>query len=356
MKNPIFATHVFAAASSATLGTALTYPLDSIKTLIQVGSTPSKHLPASEVLKRVQSFSGYSGLYSGFGFLALGRIFGLGARFGTYEILTAFCKDGREDNYVYVSEALLAGIASGAMESIVSSPFELLKLRAQVSSAVRNPSGRLAMDLKALDQTVSLLSVLSPNRKELIKGLKNYPWTMTGSGKPPAASDVSKPMDIIKLEGLSTLWRNLRSGLARDCVFGGVFFSSWQFLHLVMLDWKAVGMNPPPETDDEIGPLSPISVSLAAGLSGLFAAAASHGFDTTRSRSQCTVIPRYVSFERRLLKWKRPGNMFERFTGIHPSDRSLLTRGIWWRMARSGVASFAIVGSYFFALNHLVLK
>jgi len=32
------------------------------------------------------------GLYSGFGWLAVGRIFGLGARFGVYEILTAFYK------------------------------------------------------------------------------------------------------------------------------------------------------------------------------------------------------------------------------------------------------------------------
>jgi hypothetical protein len=32
------------------------------------------------------------GLYSGFGWLALGRIFGVGARFGIYEILTAFNK------------------------------------------------------------------------------------------------------------------------------------------------------------------------------------------------------------------------------------------------------------------------
>lgn len=33
-----------------------------------------------------------SGLYNGFGWLALGRMPGLAARFGTYEILTAFYK------------------------------------------------------------------------------------------------------------------------------------------------------------------------------------------------------------------------------------------------------------------------
>lgn len=35
-KNQIFATHAVAAAGSVTLSTALTYPLDTIKTLIQV--------------------------------------------------------------------------------------------------------------------------------------------------------------------------------------------------------------------------------------------------------------------------------------------------------------------------------
>ncbi|RYR64421.1 hypothetical protein Ahy_A03g010528 [Arachis hypogaea] len=49
--------------------------------------------------------------------------------------------------------------------------------------------------------------------------------------------------------------------------------------------------------------------------------------------------------ERRLLKWKQPGNKFERYTGIHPSDRNLLFRGLRWRMARSGLASFMIVGN-----------
>jgi hypothetical protein len=35
---------------------------------------------------------GVSGLFSGFGWLAFGRVFGIGARFGVYEILTAYCK------------------------------------------------------------------------------------------------------------------------------------------------------------------------------------------------------------------------------------------------------------------------
>jgi len=57
--------------------------------------------------------------------------------------------------------------------------------------------------------------------------------------------------------------------------------------------------------------------------------------------------------ERKLLQWKRPGNKFERFTGIHPSDRNVLSRGLGLRIARSGIASFMIVGSYLFVVDHL---
>ena len=45
-------------------------------------------------------------------------------------------------------------------------------------------------------------------------------------------------------------------------------------------------------SDEEVGPLSPLAVSVAAGFSASVAAAASHGFDTARSRSQCTVLPK----------------------------------------------------------------
>ncbi|KAE8124231.1 hypothetical protein FH972_019136 [Carpinus fangiana] len=371
-KNQMFATHAVAGVASVTLGTALSYPLDTVKVLTQVGSDSSKQFTAAQILDRVRSLSGYSGLYSGFGWLALGRIFGVGARFGIYEILTAFYKDGREDNFVSVSEALMAGIAAGATESLISSPFELFKLREQVKSASRIPSSasvtekravapviakllhRYSPDKKAFNGSVGLLSTLATKHPNMMSALQEYPWMITGSGRPPSVCEMRRPLDIISLEGWRALWRGIRPGVVRDSVFGGIFFSSWQFLHRAMLDWKAVGMDPPPRSDEEIGPLSPLAVSLAAGFSGSVAAAASHCFDTAKSRSQCVVLPKYISMERQLLKWRRPGNRFERATGIHPADRNLLFRGIWLRMARSGLASFTIVGSYFLCVDYLV--
>jgi hypothetical protein len=69
---------------------------------------------------------------------------------------------------------------------------------------------------------------------------------ITGSGRPPSVCDVRRPSNIISLEGWGALWRGNWSGVVRDSVFSGIFFSSWQFLHRAMLDWKAVGMDPPP--------------------------------------------------------------------------------------------------------------
>ncbi|RDY13019.1 hypothetical protein CR513_02112, partial [Mucuna pruriens] len=363
--------HGIAGAGSVALATAFTYPLDTIKVLTQVGSSAGKELDPAQALMRVVSLSGNAGLFNGFGWLAVGRILGLGARFGVYEILTAFSKDGRENNYLFASEALLAGMAAGAIETVVSSPFELIKLRMQATSASYVPSSSFALekgartpliarllhgsypDKRSLNLYVGLISTLTTKNTNVTSALLDYPWTMTGSGKPPSVSNVRRPSDIISLEGWSTLWRGLRAGIVRDSVFGGVFFSTWQFFHQAMIGWKAVGMNPLPRSNEEVGPLSPLTVSLTAGFSASLAAAASHGFDTARSRSQCTVLPKYISMERRLLKWKQLGNKFERITGIHPSDRNVLFRGIGWRMARSGLASFMIVGSYFFVADHL---
>ncbi|CAL5374483.1 unnamed protein product [Camellia sinensis] len=46
----------------------------------------------AQALDRVKTLSENAGLYSGFGWLMLGRILGALAGFGTYEILTAFYK------------------------------------------------------------------------------------------------------------------------------------------------------------------------------------------------------------------------------------------------------------------------
>ncbi|KAJ4834988.1 hypothetical protein Tsubulata_019276, partial [Turnera subulata] len=102
------------------------------------------------------------------------------------------------------------------------------------------------------------------------------------------------PCDV--LEGWSGLWRGVRSGLVRDSVYGGIFFRSWQLFHTpIMLRWKYISME----------------------------------------------------MKRRMLKWRRPGKLFE---------RSLLLRGMGLRMAPSGLASSIIVGSYYLTVDYLLAR
>ncbi|KAL4189381.1 hypothetical protein AMTRI_Chr08g206780 [Amborella trichopoda] len=370
LRNGGFPIHLAAGAGSVTFATAITYPLDTLKTLIQIGAGAKQQLDIYQVLGRVQCVSGITGLYRGFGWFALGRIPSVGVRFGTYELLTAFYKDGRENNHVFVSEALLAGFAAGALESIVNTPFELFKLRTQVACAswptsrfVEAKRGTPSLVTKLLhghiaqkgtwDQITGLLSTLPTKHTNVTTALQEYPWVMTGSGKPPSVSYIKGPLGVVSLEGWNALWRGLRSGIFRDSIFGGFFFSTWQFFHIIMLDWKAINMDPPPRSEDEVGPVSPLAASLVAGFSGSIAAAASHVFDTARCRSQSIVIPKYIAMERKLLKWKPLGSWFNRKAGIRPSDRAFLLRGLWLRVARSGVSCFAMVGGYYLIIQHL---
>ncbi|XP_040378862.1 mitochondrial tricarboxylate transporter 1 [Oryza brachyantha] len=369
----VFAGHAAAGAAAISASAVSVHPLDTVKTLIQLSAAGSKHkMGLRQVVDRLMSVSGPAGLYSGIGWSVLGKLPGLGARFGTYELLTAFYKDGREDNYVTYSEAMLAGIAAGAVESVLCTPFELLKLRSQVGSVKPTKTVGPANitvetfpllskllpgyvpDIRVWNNTVSLLSNLPPKHPNMMGALKQHPWMLTGSGKPPMPSDVHVPSRVIALEGWGALWKGLRPGIARDCVFGGMFFSTWQFIHTAMLTWSAVNMNPQPGKLEEAGPLSPFASSLAAGFSGVVAAAASHTFDTAKSRSECAVIPKYIAMERRLLKWKPPGTWIERKTGISPANRSILFRGIQLRMAQSGIASFVLVGSYYFLVDQFL--
>ena len=43
---------------------------------------------------------------------------------------------------------------------------------------------------------------------------------------------------------------------------------------------------------EEAGHVHPFASSVAAGFAGAVAAAASHTFDTAKSRSECTVVPK----------------------------------------------------------------
>lgn len=107
----------------------------------------------------------------------------------------------------------------------------MIKARAQVASASRitpPPSiveksvvpplvsrllPRYSLDMTAMTKSISLLSTLSNKNRNIYDTLKEYPWMMTGSGKPPPVSNVRALSEIVSLEGWTSLWRGYRSGI-----------------------------------------------------------------------------------------------------------------------------------------------
>jgi hypothetical protein len=64
----------------------------------------------------------------------------------------------------------MAGIAAGATESLISSPFELFKLREQVKSASQIPSSASVTEKRAaaFNGSIGLLSTLATKHRNMM--------------------------------------------------------------------------------------------------------------------------------------------------------------------------------------------
>ncbi|KAI3517561.1 hypothetical protein L1887_16776 [Cichorium endivia] len=61
--------------------------------------------------------------------------------------------------------------------------------------------------IKALNNSVNLLSTLNTNHVNLTGSLKEYPWIMIGTERPPPVYHVRRPLDIVSLEGWGAVWK-----------------------------------------------------------------------------------------------------------------------------------------------------
>lgn len=153
--------------------------------------------------------------------------------------------DGRATREVTTSEAFRAGIVAGAVEAIVATPFDLLKLRGQIAAVQVPATGVVAITPPWKEIEQSLVG-LPHARPQLLPSIQVYPWMENGTGQPPLIKDVAGLKRLVDVEGLSVLWRGLRPGIFRDALYAGVFFGSWQYLYEGMLEWNALGMDTKP--------------------------------------------------------------------------------------------------------------
>ncbi|KAI3517607.1 hypothetical protein L1887_16822 [Cichorium endivia] len=64
--------------------------------------------------------------------------------------------------------------------------------------------------IKALNNSVNLLSTLNTNHVNLTGSLKEYPWIMIGTERPLPVYHVRRPLDIVSLEGWGAVWKGLK--------------------------------------------------------------------------------------------------------------------------------------------------
>ena len=157
--------------------------------------------------------------------------------------------DGRNSHQVTISEAFLAGLFAGSVESFVGTPFDILKLRAQLTACSLPLEGAIVSKSYSEAQWKRVHQCfigLPHSNSNIVSSLRRYPWLQNGSGHPPLVRDVSGLKRVTEVEGLSTLWRGVRPGMFRDATYAGVFFGSWQFLYELLLELKAFKMEPKP--------------------------------------------------------------------------------------------------------------
>jgi len=154
-----------------------------------------------------------------------------------------------------VSEASLAGLFTGCVESLVATPFDFLKTRRQLT-AVTHSLDPLYTPKANWAQVMESLAGLPATHPNMISSLQKYPWLANGTGHPPIVRDMVGIRKIIDVEGWKVLWRGFRPGLFRDATYAGFFFGSWEFLCEFLLEHKAYYMDEPPRSGPDHSLLS----------------------------------------------------------------------------------------------------
>mmetsp|Transcript_13252 Transcript_13252/g.38565 ORF Transcript_13252/g.38565 Transcript_13252/m.38565 type:complete len:299 (-) Transcript_13252:167-1063(-) len=124
-----FQSEALAGAFAGAVGTVLGYPLDVIKTRMQTGSAGMLRS-----VRDVYGSSGVTGFYRGIGAPLLSLIILNVTSFANY---ARFCKELGVDLERRTVEwrVVAAGVATGVFASLISTPFELLKIQMQLQSS-----------------------------------------------------------------------------------------------------------------------------------------------------------------------------------------------------------------------------
>lgn len=301
----LYNTEVSASVSSV-VATAVTYPLDSVKTRMQ--SHP--HKSALDCARHTYKMEGYKGFYRGMlaplFTITLVRTTSMTIYKNANDVFTDLIKNnfgfdvvsyvntkGTMPNPWTVSCFFAAGATAGAAITTIACPFELTKVTAQLSTSAAE-------------------NCRDPKRRALVKSYLNKGTFRTIS-------------TIFKHRGYTGLYTGFGLHLLRDSIGTGLYFATYETTKQIMA------------SGGDLSKASPLAVVAAGGLCGLVSWSVIYPIDTAKT------------------VYQRDGLMCFKGEKIKPVKIEVFKRDMWRGMSIAMFRS-ALVNAIFFSSYEALKK
>ncbi|GAV64490.1 Mito_carr domain-containing protein [Cephalotus follicularis] len=267
------------------------YPLDTLRIRLQSSNSGS----AYSILRGVVTAEGPAALYRGMGAPLASVTFQNAMAFQIYAILSrAFDSSVSAKDPPSYKGVALGGIGTGALQSIMLTPVELVKIRLQLQD----------------------------------KGSANLRQTVTHRGP------ISVAKSILRTEGLRGMYRGFTITILRDAPAHGFYFSTYEY----MKEQLHPGCR-------KCGQESLRTMLMAGGLAGVASWVCCYPLDVIKTRLQ-------AQSHSSPLKYNGILDCFHR--SVKQEGYSVLWRGLGTAVARAFVVNGAIFSAYEIALRCLL--
>lgn len=270
-----------------TAGVITGYPLDTLRIRMQQSRTGS----AFSILRRVVASEGPSALYRGMAAPFASVTLQNAIAFQTYAVLSrAFDKNRAADDPPSYTGVALGGIGTGAIQSLLLSPIELIKIRLQLQQkTIKNTNGPINVAKNILQTegwrgvyrglTITVLRDAPAHgvyfwtyeymRERLHPGCRKhgqetFQTMLLAGGLAGVTSWIScYPLDVIKTriqaesgrshmgmvhcfqriakhEGYKVLWRGLGTAVTRAFIVNGTIFSAYEIALRCLFDGNTI--------------------------------------------------------------------------------------------------------------------
>mmetsp|Transcript_36360 Transcript_36360/g.79290 ORF Transcript_36360/g.79290 Transcript_36360/m.79290 type:complete len:299 (+) Transcript_36360:342-1238(+) len=240
--------HLIAGASAGVVGTILGFPLDTLKTRLQTQRTNPRLGAATIALKMLRDEGIIRGFYRGVGPPLLSLTMLNTFCFSSYEFFKRqldvkavgpmHMEDG-ERTFVFDPKVMIAGTAGGPIGSLVSTPFELVKIQLQLDNVTA----------------------------------RRYSGSLDGA------------RTIVRESGVRALYTGLGVNTVREVVFLGTYFGMYEHTKALFIQTLPAG----------------IAVPVAGGMSGALAWFTSFPLDVVKAQIQGQRIDKLTDTKSRMI-------------------------------------------------------